>query len=164
VAKKNGRIKMLTDAEVLKFYTDKNFAGAFAGALNFQMFLKTELNENVPMSQIYRVLQKQPFYMYTQKRMKRFPRRRYDVKRFLELVQCDLAMMYPYPKEPPKDGYKYFLLITDVFSSKIWTYPMKNKDSATTKAKFQEWFRDINNQRPTQISTDQVIINCSCYI
>lgn len=142
---------MLSDSEILKYYTDKNFAGAFSGALNFRMFLKTELNENVPMSQIYRVLQKQPFYMYTQKRMKRFPRRHYDVKGFLELVQCDLAMMYE------KEGYKYFLLITDIFSSKIWTYPMKNKDASSTKAKFKEWFRDINNQRPTQISSDQVI-------
>jgi len=148
---------MLTDAQLLKYYTDKTFPGAFAGALNFQMFLKTELNENVPMSQIYKVLQQQPFYMYTQKKMKRFPRRKYDVKGFLELVQCDLAVMYACEEDSCGDRrfYKYFLLITDVFSSKIWAYPMQKKDSESTKAAFKKWFSDINNQKPTQISTDQ---------
>jgi len=144
---------MLTDAEILKYYTDKNFAGAFGGALKIKKFLKTDLKEDVKLSQIYRVLQKQPFYMYTQKRMKRFPRRPYDVKRFLELVQCDLANMFP---DTYGDLiYKYFLLITDVYSTKIWCYPMINKESATTKEKFIQWFSDINDQRPTQLSTDQ---------
>jgi hypothetical protein len=32
---------------------------------------------------------------------------------------------------------------------------MINKEAATTKEKFIQWFSDINNQRPTQISTDQ---------
>jgi transposase InsO family protein len=141
---------MLTDEEILKYYVDKNFPGSFASAKNLQWFLKAELNEKVPLSRIYKVLKSQPFFMYQLRRMKRFPRRRYDVKGFLELVQCDLAVMFT-----DKKGFNYFLLIMDVFTTKIWTYPMKKKNSKASKQAFEQFFKDVNNQLPTQIASDQ---------
>lgn len=82
------------------------------------------------------------------KQAKRFPRRRYDVKSYLELVQCDLGQMYL------KNGYRYFLAIVDVFSNKLWCYPLTSKDTQTVKKSFDEFFKSLPVM-PTHISTDQ---------
>lgn len=52
-----------------------------------------------------------------------------------------------------QDGFKYFLLLTDVFSSKIWCEPLKNKDTQTVRKAFQKIFDEIKFV-PTEIQTD----------
>lgn len=163
----------LTDTELADLYQNETFPGSFSGARTFQQFLKTEKNENVPLSQIYKVLKSIPNYMYTLKPIKRFPRRQYDVKGYLELVQCDLGQMYEF------NGMKYFLLVTDVFSSRIWCEPLPSKgflivyktyiflhfvkvitfllilDTMTVRKAFQKIFDEMG-EKPTHISSDQV--------
>lgn len=78
----------------------------------------------------------------------RFPRRPYDTQSFLELVQCDLGEMFP------SNGYKYFLLIIDVYTNKMWCYNLKSKDTKTVRKAFDEFFAETGDL-PTQISTDQ---------
>lgn len=114
----------LSDSEIKDLYQDETFPGSFAGARVFQQFLKTEKNENVSLSRIYSILKSLPNYMYTLRPMRKFPRRSYDVKGYLELVQCDLAQMYEF------NGMKYFLLVTDIFSSRIWCEPLPSKGGA----------------------------------
>jgi hypothetical protein len=138
---------MLTDSQILKYYTDKEFPGSFGSAKVLQVFLHSKFNEYVPLPRIYKILQKQPFYIYQAKPMKRFPRR-YDVKGYLELFHADLAHMCE------KHGYNYFLLVTDVFSSKIWTAPLKSKDNETLKNAFEALFAHLG-AKPTKLSTDQ---------
>ena len=69
---------MLTDQEIEDLYRDKTFYGSFSGALNFQTFLKTQLNEDVSLKRIYSILKKMPFYVISQRPIRRFPRRKYD--------------------------------------------------------------------------------------
>lgn len=80
---------------------------------------------------------------------KRFPRRQYDTQSYLELVQCDLGQMYE------KDGFKYFLVIVDVYTNKIWLYNLKSKDTKTVKKAFDEFFAEVSPDLPTIISSDQ---------
>lgn len=50
-------------------------------------------------------------------------------------------------------GYKYFLLLTDCFSFKIWCEPLKNKETLTVRSAFEKIFKEI--QFPiTEIQTD----------
>jgi hypothetical protein len=150
---------MLTDKEILKYYNDESFAGSFGSAKVLQVNLQSKLNEYVPLARLYKILQSQPYYIYTVKPMRRFPRRKFDVKGYLELLQADLAEMYV------KNGYRYFLLVTDVFSSKIWTCPLKRKDTGTVKKAFEGLFKHLGATPetlelelpsvPTQLSTDQ---------
>jgi hypothetical protein len=139
---------MLSDEEILKHYKDENFPGSAGSAKVLQVFLQSKFNEYVPLHRLYKILQSQPFYIYSIAPMRKFPRRQYDVKGYLELFQADLAEMYP------KDGYKYFLLVTDIFSSKIWTIPLKSKTNADVKKAFEGLF-DHLGATPTQLSTDQ---------
>ena len=46
---------MLSDEDIIEKYRDINFAGAFSEARNFQVFLKTELNEDIPLTRIYQI-------------------------------------------------------------------------------------------------------------
>jgi hypothetical protein len=117
----------LTDQELVDLYQDETFPGSFSGGVNFQQFLKTEKNENVPLPRIYKILKTLPNYMYTLRPLKKFPRRKFDVKSYLELCQSDLAEMYSY------NGMKYFLLVTDVFSSRIWCEPLPSKGETKVK-------------------------------
>jgi hypothetical protein len=63
----------------------------------------------------------------------------------------DLAKYY---KE--NQGYKYILCIVDVYSRKIWTYKMKNKDNINVFESFQQFIKDSNIEKykPTMIMSN----------
>jgi transposase InsO family protein len=63
----------------------------------------------------------------------------------------DLAKYY---KE--NQGYKYILCIVDVYSRKVWTYKLKNKDNINVFESFQQFIKDSNIEKykPTMIMSD----------
>ena len=128
------KIIMLTDEEIAEKYRDINFPGAFSGARNFQMFLKTDLNEEIGLQRIYNILKTQPYYVISQKPIRRFPRRPYWVPGFGILMQSDIAFMFE------KNGFKYFLVLIDVFSRHLYVEALKDKTAATVKKAFQKIF------------------------
>lgn len=139
---------MLSDDELLEKYRDINFGGAFSGARNFQVFLKTELNEDVPLKRIFEILKKQPFYIISQKAIRRFPRRKYTVAGFGCLMQSDIAFMFE------KNGFKYFLVLIDVFSRHLYVEILKDKTAETVKQAFQKIFATFTSPI-TKIETDE---------
>ena len=70
---------------------------------------------------------KSKFFLH-QKRHKELERRHLDLNNYGELVFGDLAVMYPF------DGFNYFLLVVDGFSSKVFVRPLKNKKSVNSSA------------------------------
>lgn len=139
---------MLTDQEIEDLYRDKTFYGSFSGALNFQTFLKTQLNEDISLKRIYSILKKMPFYVISQRPIRRFPRRKYDLAGFGSLLQADLAVMFE------KNGYKYFLVLCDVFSRHLFVEALKDKTAESVKKALEKIFDSF----PTPISkleTDQ---------
>ncbi len=139
---------MLTDQEIEDLYRDKNFYGAFSGALNFKTFLKTEKNEDISLKRIYSLFKKMPFYVISQRPIRRFPRRKYDIAGFGSLFQADIAVMFE------KNGYKYFLVVCDVFSRHLFVEALKDKTAESVKKALEKFFDSI----PTPISkfeTDQ---------
>lgn len=63
-----------------------------------------------------------------------FPRRRVDITHFGigDTWQMDLADMQKYAKE--NKGYKYFLVIIDIFTKFVWTIPIKDKSGKVVTA------------------------------
>jgi|688.fasta_scaffold29059_7 hypothetical protein len=139
---------MLTDQEIAEKYSDIDFPGSFSGARNFQMFLKTDLNEDVDLKRIYTILKNQPFYVISQKPIRRFPRRPYWVPGFGILMQSDIAFMFE------KNGFKYFLVLIDVFSRHLYVEALKDKTAATVKKAFQKIFSNFTSPI-TKLETDQ---------
>ena len=72
----------------------------------------------------------------------------------LSLIQMDIFDLAKYNKE--NQGYKYILCIVDVYSRKVWTYKMKNKDNINVFESFQQFIKDSNIEKykPTMIMSD----------
>ena len=139
---------MLSDEQILQLYKDPNFVASFTGVRNFRNFLFTEKGEHVPEKRIYSILKKDPNYIIHMKPARKYETRSYDIQSFGELVQADLAEMFEY------DGYKYILVVIDVFSKHIFAEPLKDKTAKTVGESLEKIFQQF--QSPiTKLETDQ---------
>jgi hypothetical protein len=66
-----------------------------------------------------------------------FSRRHYDLHSYGELVQADIAQMFEY------NQFRYFLLLIDCFSSKIFVKCLKTKNSEEVAKAFSEIFDEF---------------------
>lgn len=139
---------MLTDTEILKLWRSPTFEGSYSGVKTFQMFLHLNLNETVSENRLYKILKHDPIFLIHQKSPKQIERRKYDVKFYGELVQIDIAYMFPF------NDYKYFLLMIDCFSSKIFTIPLKLKDSKTVATALETLIENFGS-KIYEIQSDQ---------
>ena len=117
---------MISDEDLLKYWRDPSFNGSYRGMRTFQVLLKTDLNIDVPLKRLYKVIAKDQIYLIHQKTIHRFERRHYYVHNLGELCQMDIAHMF----EDENTGFKYFLLFVDVFSSKLFTVPLKSRETS----------------------------------
>ena len=115
---------MLSDEDLLKLWRDPSLSGSYRGARTFQVLLKTDLNIDVPLSRIYKILAVDQIYLLHKRPIKKFERRKYIVHNYGELCQMDIAHMFTHEET----NFRYFLLLVDVFSSKIFTIPLKSRD------------------------------------
>ena len=82
---------------------------------------------------------------------KTFRRRRVIVKGLNDLYQADLVEMIPYAKI--NEGYRYILVVINVFSKLVWLRPVKRKNAKDVT----EAMRDILDNveiKPKNIQTD----------
>ena len=141
-------VNPVSDDYILKLWRDPTFNGSYRGIKTFQTLLKTDLNIDVSEKYLYKLLKTDPIFLIHQKPQRQIQRRSYDLNNYGELVQADIAQMYTY------DGYKYFLLLVDCFSFKIFTIPLKNKDSNTVAEAFTNIFKKFNG-KVYELETDR---------
>lgn len=80
-----------------------------------------------------------------------FPRRRVIVRGLDELFQADLVEMLPYAKL--NRGFRYILVVIDVFSKFVWTAALKNKTAQSVTKAIKDIF--ITDKRiPKNLQTD----------
>ena len=121
----------ISNEEILKLWRDPTFAGSYRGVRSFQTLLKTDLNINVSEKRLLDILKTDSLFLIHQTPKRNFERRKYNVNLYGELVQMDIAFMFP----DSQTGKKYFLLAIDVFSFKIFTEPLTDRSSdAVAKA------------------------------
>jgi len=130
---------MISDEEILNLWKDPNFEGSFRGLKTFQSVLKLNLNIDVSTKHLHKIFSEEPIYLIHQKRQK-IIRRHYYLHHYGEVVQMDLAQMYPY------DGYKYFLLVIDCYSSKLFVEPLKREDTDTVTQALKKIFKTFGAQ------------------
>ena len=125
------------EKQILKLWRDINFAGSFRGLNTFQAVLKTDKNINISKSDLYKILRKEPLYLIHQLKPYRAKTRPTVTHNYGELVQADLAYMFE--SDPTKA--KYFLLLVDVFSDKIFVEVLNNKEAATVAKALEAIFK-----------------------
>jgi hypothetical protein len=138
----------VSDKKLLQLWRDPNFNGSYRGIKTFQLLLKTDLNIEVTEDRLYKLLKTDPIFLIHQKPQRNFDRRSYDIQNYGELVQADLAFMFEF------NGYKYFLLAIDCFSSKIFTVPLKSKESTEVSKAFKIIFESFG-AKIYELETDQ---------
>lgn len=80
-----------------------------------------------------------------------FKRRRVIVKGLDDLFQADLVEMIPYARE--NKGYRYILVVIDVFSKYVWAEAVKNKTGEEVSKAMKKIF-NTNNRIPKNLQTD----------
>ncbi|NER45862.1 MAG: DDE-type integrase/transposase/recombinase [Symploca sp. SIO1A3] len=76
----------------------------------------------------------------------------YFVYRRRELVQADLIEIGELSRS--NGGVKYLLLVIDVFTKKIWVYPLKAKNAASVEDALRTWLERDVGAAPKLFSTD----------
>lgn len=138
----------ISDEEILKLWRDVKFAGSYRGIKTFKILLKTDLNVDVSERRLYNIIKKDPIFLIHLKPKRNFPRRSYDLNYYGELFQCDIAYMFP------SNNFKYFLVIIDCYSHKIFAEPLKDKSSETVLSAFKKGVNAFKCEITT-IETDQ---------
>lgn len=149
---------MISDKRILQLWRDPTFSGSYRGIKTFQLLLKTDLNIDVSEKKLYSVIKTDPLFLIHQRPKRNFLRRSYDIRFYGELLQADIAYMFEY------DNFKYFLLVIDCFSSKIFVEPLKDKSAESVKKAFEIITNEM--KAPIQeLQTDQgkEFIGCKKY-
>jgi hypothetical protein len=131
---------MVTDEKLLQLWRDPTFSGSYRGVRTFQILLKTDLNIDVSQTRLYNILKKDSIFLIHTKPKRKFDRRHYDLRTYGELAQADIAQMYNY------NDFKYFLLLIDCFSSKIFVKCLKSKNSEEVAKAFSEIFKEFGSE------------------
>jgi hypothetical protein len=139
----------LTEAQkialVKRLYRDVNFSGSFSGINNMQRSIFLEKGIHVRRALVNKALNEIPTYVQHLRPIRKFERSHYNVTAFGEVCQADIAYMFDF------EGFKYFLLVIDLFSHRIFTRPQKTKNKAETL----ESLKDIIDREKLEIYTLQ---------
>lgn len=82
---------------------------------------------------------------------KNFKRRKVIVKGLNDLIQADLVEMLPYAKN--NKGYRYILIVINVFSKFVWAQPIKQKNAKDVTAAMKIIISQMNKV-PHNLQTD----------
>ena len=139
--------------KILSLYNNPRFSGCFSGVSTIKRALFTDYHLEVPEKEIIHILRHDKNYISSIRNIRRFPRRHVKIGGAFIEFQADLAQMFPYK------GFKYILVVTDLYDHMIWAKPLRNKSSKSVEKGFKEIFTDIQKtggHKPATLSSDQV--------
>lgn len=84
---------------------------------------------------------------------KNFPRRKYVMRGINDTFQADLVEMIPLADQ--NEGYRYILMVIDVFSKRAWAKELMNKTGEEVTKAMASIFADYPNNIPRNMHTDQ---------
>ncbi len=144
------------EKKILKLWRDPLFSGSYRGIKTFQMFLKTDRNIDISEKDLFKIMKKDPIYiMHMQS--KKVNRRSYYLSNAGELIQSDLAYMYPY------EDYKYFIVFIDCFSYQLKIQALKNKKSETVLKAFEKFLKGKTIEKlETDLGTEYSLCKKLC--
>jgi transposase InsO family protein len=111
------------------------------------------LQRSAPLTR--RVMGQDPHHLVDElfRRPPKEPRRKgintiYTARRPNQIQQADLLYL------PEDDGYKYLLVVVDLFDRHVEVEPLKNKDAQTVKDAFIEIYNNTDLKHPKQLQVD----------
>lgn len=129
--------KDINESEIIQLWKDISFPGSFRGLKTFQAVLKTDKNIDITENKLLKILRKEPLYLIHQIKPIKKKSRNVTTHNYGEIVQADLAYMF----EDDLTRSKYFLLLVDVYSQKIFVEVLSNKESETVASALEKIFK-----------------------
>ena len=140
---------MISDKELKKLWLDKNFSGSFSSAHIFKNSIEYEKGEKIPLSRIYRVLSDIEDFQDQIRPIRHFDRRSYkSIYGFFQYVEIDLGIMPKYRNR------KYFILLIDAFSRRIFVEPLSNKTPVAIIKALNKIFATVK-MKPYSLGSDR---------
>ena len=133
-----------------KIYFDPINPGSFEGVEKLYKQVKKDGKFNISRNKIKKWLQNQKSYGLNKRVNRNFKRGKVIVEGIDDQFDADLASMADY--ENSNDGYKYLLVVIDIFSRYAWVEPMKNKNAETIVKAFEKILSD--GRSPRKLRTD----------
>ena len=134
-----------------QIYFDPAHPGAFAGPTKLFKILKKH-NLNASMKEIKEWLQNQDAYSLLRPVRYKFKRPRIVTRGIDDLWDADLADVSNISQH--NDGFKFWLVIIDVFSRYTWVIPVTSKHHTSMLQAFKQLFL-TTNRRPRNLRTDK---------
>ena len=106
-------------------YLDPSHPASFGSPDRLYKIVKKEGKHKISHSQIKKWIQKQESYSLNKGLKRKFQRGRVIVEGIDDQFDIDLASLIYYADE--NDGYKYLLVVIDIFSCYGWVEPLKDK-------------------------------------
>lgn len=129
-------------------YTDPK--DGFSGINNFHRKARELGFKNINRHDIKNILSDQLPYTLHKPVRKNFRKEKVYVHNIDDQWQADLVEMIPFSKH--NAGYKYILMVIDVFSKYAWAVPLKSKTPSDVEESFQKIFQ--TGRKPKKIQTD----------
>ena len=131
-----------------------SFAGAFGGVSNFRHALQYEMDVDVSIRKIRKILSGIKTFSTFMRLSKNYATRHYHIHGSFMLWQADIVNMWR------DDDYKFILLVVDCFSLKTFAKKLKTKQSEEVREAFKEIFKNAGGI-PEKLQTDQVKLHIS---
>jgi len=111
------------------------------GIKSFQILLKTDLGIDISENRLYKVLGQEPIFLMHQRKFQKVLRRQTITHSYGQLLQADCAYMVP----DSQTGQKFFLLVIDVYSGKVFVEILDNLQGLEVAAKFKKIVKDFGS-------------------
>lgn len=129
-----------TEGEILRqIYYNTKHPAAFGSVSN--LVKASGLSKNA----VERWLRSQPTYTLHKQKRQRFKTSRYYVRKPNLQFQADLVDYSKFASH--NRGYKFMLMIMDLFTRQAWAFPMKSKSGKEVAAIFRPFFREHKTER-----------------
>lgn len=135
--------------KILQLWHDPNWIGSYRGVKTLQLLLKTDKNIEISTKKLTNILKNDNLFLMHLRPKLKIKRRHYFLNCYGELLQSDLGFMFEY------EEYKYFLLVIDCYSLKIFVKSIKNKTSAVVLEAFEEVLKHFSDTTIQKIEVDQ---------
>ena len=133
-----------------KMYFDPSIPGSFEGVNKLYEQVKKEGKFKLSKTKIKKWLQNQLSFSLNKRVNRNFKRGKVIVAGIDDQFDADLASMVDYEKS--NDGYKYLLVVIDIFSRYGWIQPLKNKSANTIVSAFGKILEE--GRIPRRLRTD----------
>lgn len=135
--------------KIANIYFNPERVASFGGRQKLTKALRGKISKNV----INDWLQSTDSYTLHKDAKRKFPRRKYIVTGINHLWQMDLAIFSQFAKF--NDGYKYILVVIDVFSKKAYASPLKTKSGLEVSIAIDKIISKYGNNEVLYCQTDK---------